>query len=69
MKKQTFDFGLTSELTGKTKSSFYDRLQHFKQMQSLLERVNELMNQDDVDIMDSTILKLDIEQLLNDLKK
>jgi len=69
MKTKTFDFGLTSELTGKRKSTtFNQRVQQFRQMKSLLLRVNEMMDQDDVDLMDSMILKSDIEHLLNQLK-
>jgi len=71
MKKQTFDFGIkTSDVIRKKKDfTFYDRVQQFKQMKSLLQRVNEMMDQDDVDLMDSMILKSDIEHLLNQLNK
>ena len=71
MKKQTFDFGIkTSDVIRKKKDfTFYDRVQQFKQMKSLLQRVNEMMDQDDVDLMDSMILKSDIEHLLKQLNK
>ena len=70
MNQNNFDFGITPEMTGQKKSStFYDKVQQFKQMKSLLQRVNDLMDQDDVDLMDSMILKSDIEHLLNQLNQ